>query len=273
MRARTLATTIAATAALAGSAALAPAAGAEPAVGITQTQVVNFDTATPGTATTVPLTGLVGSEVLRGIDRRPATGAVYGFGSKGRLYTIDPSTGVATPQAFAENLGTNGGFGVDFNPVVDRLRVVTDTDLNRRIDVTTGATTADLPLAYAAGDDNAGRDPKVNASAYSNNFAGAGATVLYGLDTSLETLVTQAPPNNGTLNTIGPLGIKAGGRNGFDISPTTGVAFAALRNADPSKLYRIDLGTGAATLLGTIGDGTLALDGLTILTAPPAPPA
>ena len=270
MRARSLRTTAIA-AALAASAALPAAASAEPAVGITTgapQQVVNFDTATPAAATTTPITGLVGSEILRGIDRRPVNGVIYGYGSKGRLYTLDASTGAATPTFMIGNFG-NGDYGVDFNPTVDRIRIVNDADANRRVDPNTGAVTVDGTLAYAAGDDNAGRNPKVNASAYTNNFAGAGATVLYGLDTSLSTLVTQAPPNAGTLNTIGPLGVNAGALNGFDISPTTGVAFAALRNADPSRLYRIDLGTGAATLVGPIGDG-LALGGLTITTAPAA---
>ena len=231
MKARSLRTTAIAAAALAATAALPAAASAEPAVGITSAapqQVVNFDTTSPGTATTTPILGLVGKERLRGIDRRPANGVVYGFGSEGRVYTLDPASGVAAAVSTPGPLGL-GDYGVDFNPVVDRLRVVTDADRNGRIDVTLGTLTNDLALSYAAGDVNAGRNPKVNASAYSNNFAGAGATVLYGIDTARDVLVTQAPPNDGKLNTIGALGINANVYNGFDISPTTGVPFAALR--------------------------------------------
>lgn len=274
MKARTLRSTAIA-AALAASAALPAAASAEPAVGITAPpaqQVVNFDTATPAAATTTPITGLVGKENLRGIDRRPVNGVVYGYGSQGRVYTLDPATGVATAVSMPGSLGADDDYGVDFNPVVDRLRVVTNADRNGRVDVTLGTLTNDLALNYAPGDVNAGRDPKVNASAYTNNFAGAGATVLYGIDTARDTLVTQAPPNSGTLNTIGRIGINARVRSGFDISPTTGIPFAALRNGGPSSLYRIDLGTGAATPLGAIGSG-LVLYGLTILTAPASPPA
>jgi Domain of unknown function (DUF4394) len=39
-----------------------------------------FDTATPGTMTAVPITGLGAGEAMYGIDRRPATGALYGLG-------------------------------------------------------------------------------------------------------------------------------------------------------------------------------------------------
>ena len=129
--------------------------------------------------------------------------------------------------------------------------------------------TIDGTLAYAAGDDNAGREPEGERLGVHEQLRRRGCHGPVRDRHGRDTLVTQAPPNNGTLNTIGPLGVNPGVRNGFDISPTTGVPFAALRNAGPSALYRIDLGTGAATPLGAIGSG-LILSGLTIVTAPPA---
>src|SRR4029079_18534350 len=95
-----------------------------------------FDSATPGTISTpVAITGLQTSETLVGIDVRPSDGLLYGVGSTSRLYTIHTVSGVATQVGtgtFAPALsGTN--FGVDFNPVTDRLRVVSDADQNFRL--------------------------------------------------------------------------------------------------------------------------------------------
>lgn len=250
--------------------ALAPPASAEPAAAITAAapqQVVRFDTATPAAATQVPITGLRAGEVLRGIDYRPANGMVYGWSNRGALYILDTDTGAAV-RTFQPLGPTDFRWGVDFNPVVDRLRLVNDGDFNYRLNVDTGMLTTDLPLAYAPGDDNEGADPEVAASAYTNNFAGTGATVLYGLDSKLDILVTQAPPNDGRLNTIGSLGVPFTFNNGFDVSGATAVPYAALTSGSASsRLYRVDLGTGAATLLGVIGDGSFRVGGLTILPA------
>src|SRR5262245_31683828 len=90
------------------------------AVGLTATgtQLVTFDTVTPGTVSApVSFTGLQSGETLLGIDYRPLTGVLYGLGSTSRLYTINPTTGAATQVGsgtFAVPLsGTN--FGFDFN--------------------------------------------------------------------------------------------------------------------------------------------------------------
>ena len=100
----------------------------------------------------------------------------------------------------------NGNFfGMDFNPTVDRLRIVSDTGQNLRVNVDTGAALVDGALQFAAGDPNAGTTPQVVAAAYSNNFGNAVSTTLYTLDLATQSLLTQAPPNAGTLNTIGSL--------------------------------------------------------------------
>lgn len=98
-------------------------------------RLVSFNRDTPGTArTTVSITGLQAGENLVGIDYRPADGLLYGVGSSGRIYTLNPETGAATLKStlaadssdtgapFTALAGTD--FGVDFNPVADRLRVV-----------------------------------------------------------------------------------------------------------------------------------------------------
>lgn len=221
-------------------------------------QLLRIDSATPGTvAATLAISGLQGGENILGIDFRPANGQLYGLGSNGRLYTINTATGAAT---FVSTLsvGLSGAsFGVDFNPVADRLRITSNTGQNLRTIVDTGAVTVDTGLAYAAGDVNFGQAPAVTGSAYTNSLAGALTTTLYGIDTARAVLVTQNPPNSGTLNTIGSLGVTPGSAVGFDIVPLSGQAFAALGGAVGgfSNLYSLNLSTGAATLIGAIGAG------------------
>ena len=55
------------------------------------------------------------------------------------------------------------------------------------------------------------------AGAYTNSWKGTKATTLYDIDAATGALVTQAPPNDGVLNTVGPLGIKLDGPVAFNI--------------------------------------------------------
>lgn len=86
-------------------------------------------------------------------------------------------------------------------------------------------------------------------------FAGATTTVLYGIDATRDVLVTQNPPNNGTLNTVGSLGVNASGIAGFDIAGCDNEGFVALTPAGETvaKLYKVNLATGAVRLVGSIG--------------------
>jgi hypothetical protein len=92
--------------------------------------LVTFNSSNPGTVNTIgPITGTGAS--LAGIDFRPATGQLYGLGFDSRVYLIDPNTGAATAIGLPGQFTLNGSnFGIDFNPVPDRLRVVSDADQN-----------------------------------------------------------------------------------------------------------------------------------------------
>ena len=236
---------------------------ATPIIGVVgQTTLIGFDSAAPGVVTsTLNLTGLNG-ELIRGIDTRPATGQLYALGQSGTLFTIDTVSGVATAIPGAVPVGFGDlDFGVGFNPVPDRLRVVTATDLNLRVDPTTGTTIADGNLAYAAGDPGANSNPLVTAIAYTNQVAGATTTTLYGIDVTRGTLVLQDPPNAGTLTTIGSLGVALfpnGFGIGFDIDAASGVAFASLTTLiGGNELHTVNLTTGTASLLGSFGPNTV----------------
>jgi len=242
------------------------------AVTVTNT-LLNFNPGAPGVINSARfINGLARGESVLGIDFRPANGRLYALTNANRLYTVDPTNGVATPVGDAPFTPALNGqsFGVDFNPVPDRIRVVSDTGQNLRLNPNNGAVAGvDGTLAFAAGDANAGQNPNVIGSAYTNNFAGATATTLYGIDSNLDALVTQgsvgsAPvsPNTGQLFTVGKLNVDTTGLVGFDIAPATNAAFASLtsQGANASQLYTINLATGAATLVGAIGGGRLIRD-------------
>jgi hypothetical protein len=245
-------------------------------VGLTSgDELVTFDSATPGTVSSpVEVTGLATSETLHGIDFRPATGQLFGLGSTGQLYTINRTTGAATAVGSTPLSITGAAFGVDFNPQVDRLRIVSEADQNVRAVPGTGAlASADPNLAYSTTDANTGANPNVVAAAYSNNLASTGATTLYGIDSTLNTLVTQGTaagvtpavsPNTGELFTVGALGVDVGDVGGFDVAESDGVAYAAFvpSGGSSSTLYTVNLSTGAATAVAAVGNN-LTLKGLT----------
>ena len=234
------------------------------------TQLVRIDSATPGTILgSVGLTGFPGSDnFLFGIDFRPADGLLYGRsgdgGVNGTTVQINTTTGAMTAIGGPTANGGGSFYGFDFNPVADRIRFVSNADTNRRFNPNDGAVLVDVDLAYAAADANFGANPGVTQVAYTNNVPGALSTTLYGIDFTTDTLVTIIPPNNGTLITVGSLGVNVPNFGGFDISGATGTAYAVFLVNNISGLYTINLATGGATFLGAIGDGSLAYEGLSV---------
>ncbi|CAN5761989.1 DUF4394 domain-containing protein [soil metagenome] len=239
-------------------------------------QIATFDSATPGTfGSNVTITGLMAGDRLVGIDRRPANGLIYGVGlngTTGRIYTINATTGVATLVSTigVQVNGTN--FGVDFNPTVDRLRLVSNLDQNLRINVDTGATLVDGNLAYAAGDTNQGANPNITAVAYSNNFGGAGTTILRDVDSSLDIVAIQNPPNDGTLNTALAFGFNATEIAAYDISGLTGTPYFAFVDASGSFSNLYFFSMEGLTLIGRVGNvNGFLVDGLAAPIGAPIP--
>ncbi len=232
----------------------------EPMVGLTtDNQLVRFGGATPGTLdSTTPITGLAGGESLLGIDYRPATLDLYGISNLNNVYTIDANTGAATLVATTDVAVNGNAYGVDFNPVPDRLRVVSDLTQNLRINPLTAAVLTDGALNYAVGDINELVVPTVVAAAYTNSIFGASITALYDIDSGINSLVQQNPPNDGDLITIGTLGVDTGNEAGFDISGRSSVAYAALSTQldGTSVFYTVDLDTGKVRMVGIVGNVT-----------------
>lgn len=208
----------------------------------------------------VAISGLMQNEQVRGIDFRPATGQLYAVGSFNNLYVINTDSGAATRVGagpFAPG-ASGSSFGFDFNPTIDRIRYVSDANQNLVLNPNDGTSTQVTSLFYDASDVNAGMDPNVVGSAYTNSFMNATSTQLYGIDSALDVLVTQAN-SAGTLMTVGSLGVDVNDSLSFDISGATGIAYATVQSNDLSRstFWMIDLSTGEATMLGEIGGGAL----------------
>jgi Domain of unknown function (DUF4394) len=146
--------------------------------------LVSFNPATPSVGTSIPVTGLMPLETLVGIDVRPANGVIYALGvdaaaDTATLYTISPLTGVATIvgplSGLSGSLITASGYGFDFNPVADRIRVTTDTTgLNFRIDPDTASVVNDTGITPVGS--------FISGAAYTNNEMNSVVTTLYTLD-------------------------------------------------------------------------------------------
>ena len=237
------------------------------------------------------LSGLQAGEEILGIDYRVAKGVLFALGragSQSRLYTVNTSSGAVSPVgsvALAVTL-TGSEFAFDFNPVADRIRVVSNTGQNLRLHPDTGAVVdanpnepgiqldgnpayPDIaPQAYsnANADINAGKIPAIVGAGYTYNKLNDKITTNYAIDANTESLVMQGSkegvtpvvsPNTGKLFTVGKLGAGPFVRASFDIADTTGAAFVAVTRANgvASKLYLVNLDTAGTTFLGTIGGG------------------
>ncbi len=200
-----------------------------------------FDPASPSSAVSKPIMGLQSGEMVLGIDFRPLNGQIYALGSTGRIYTLNASSGMAMLAGTLTIPLSGTAFGFDFNPVVDQIRIVSNTGQNLRFIAATGVTAMDSQLNPGA--------PAITAAAYTNNFAGATTTMLLDIDTNMDRLFQQTPPGAGTLVDKGPLNVNAEATNGFDIGGTSGMAYAALTSGGTTRMYMINLESGAAKVL------------------------
>ncbi|MDN3585075.1 DUF4394 domain-containing protein [Pedobacter aquatilis] len=213
--------------------------------------IFNHLSTTP-TIITKPITGIQTGETILGIDMRPINGQIFALGSTSRIYTINASSGVAA-AVNANPLTTllaGTQFGFDFNPSVDRIRIVSNTGQNLRFNPADGTVIVDgsISLSTAA----------VTGSAYTNNVAAAASTVLYNIDSTGDRLYKQDPPNAGTLVDVGALGINVEAANGFDIGSTSGIAYGLFTVGTTQRVYTVNLTTGAATALGTVSTSARA---------------
>jgi hypothetical protein len=191
---------------------------------------------------------LAGGASLVAFDVRPADGRLYGVTPEGAIVVVDPKTGAWDKVSqLSEMLPPGVAVSVDFNPVADRMRILTSTGLSLRVNVQDGKATVDGALRFADTDANAGATPRVVAAGYTNSVAGAKETTLYDVEMSRGVLVRQAPPNDGILAAIGALGLHDDGPVAFDIwSDGAGANAGWLLSG--GRLHRVDLMTGATSM-------------------------
>jgi hypothetical protein len=224
-------------------------------------ELLRFNAGTPGRIEQrLRLAGLQPGERLVGLDFRVARGVLYALTSGGRLLTIDTADGATRPVGNAPAIPLAGTrFGFDFNPAADRIRVVSDTGQNLRLHPDTGALAAEDPKLAAAGG-----PASAVAAAYTYNKRDDKLTTNYALDLARGWLLTQGSlegaqpvvsPNTGRLFEVGALGTGALDDAAFDIADIDNTALAALRQGGRTRLFRIDLATGRAALVGTVDRG------------------
>jgi len=208
--------------------------------------LIIFDPTDPTDRVNKTTSGINSGDIIVGIDLRPANGQLFAMGSNGRLYAVNTASGVFTPIGGIFPTPLSGTeFGFDFNPQVDRIRVVSNNRQNLRLNPNDGS------IAGVDGMINPGT-PAITAAAYTNNFPGTSSTVLYVIDAAAGKLYRQ-DPNPGTLTEVGGLGNTFTGSNGFDIGGRTGDAWALLTNSGTTSVYSINLTTGRAERKGNLG--------------------
>lgn len=234
---------------LAASTALSGAALAMPAIGLVgDSTLVMFDTESREVSGTMEISGIDG---LSGIDVRPADKMLYGVTLSGEVVIIDTASGAATVKStLSEMLPSYEGAIVDFNPVADRLRLMSTDGTNHRVNVDDGMVTVDGSLAFEDADMHAGEAPNIVEAAYINSYGKPDSTAMYDIDATIHGLIQQISPNDGTLAAIGKLGVE-GSAYAFDIATTEDLTNTAFLVAD-NVLHTVDLESGAAEALGPI---------------------
>jgi len=227
--------------------------------------LLNFWSDAPGTIINAySINGVQNAEEIRGIDYW--NGTIYGLGSFGELYTINPNNGVATMVGSGFGVVPNGAsFGADNGPA--GYVVVSGSGQNLLVNRNTGVATVQPSLAYAAGDPNFGVRPRVDALAYDDATG-----KWYALDSLANSLATF-DPTTGVLNTIGANGIDVARFNGLDISSDTGIMYLGTpaASSDPqANLYTVNEANGSVTLVGQIDYPTAdtLIRGLTVVPVP-----
>jgi ribosomal protein L24E len=232
----------------------------------TKAKVVVFDTENPGSATVLREVELGGPAPVVGVDFRPGTLDAY------LLVQTSGTTLALVKSDIAGNTTTIGtvtlttaasAFGMDFNPVVDRIRLITNAGESYRINPDTAETTKDTNVPAGMG-----------GAAYTNPVKGATVTTLFDINYANDTLFRQGgvdgadpSPNSGTVTSIGALGENLSLNFGFDIAKSgTALVAGQLEGSTSSVLLAINLATGDATNLGRLdSDATNGIQAFSII--------
>lgn len=227
-------------------------------------KLVEFYSLNPGTIlSTQDIEGLQPGESILGLDYRPSRPEEFGsyaLGSTGRLYRM------ASETATQIGLGTfsvpldGTDFGFDFDPVTDRIRVVSNTGQNFRIDPDTGTVVDGDPDAPGVQPDTPlnPNSPHVVAIAYTDSPAGSLQGALAGLDATLDSVVRIGAPGDpasadaGTVTQLSTGATGDTGASGFDWSQRDNIGYASVVVGGQSQLLRVTP-QGRPFTVGVIG--------------------
>lgn len=237
----------------------------------TDNQLITYTVGPPAQEkSSVVITGLKEpGEVIASIDLNPKDGLIYGISNKGRMYTINPETGAATPVSTTafNPMPTGTIYGMDFNTKTGLFRLVTNAGENMTVSPVTGAiVSVDQKLTPGS--------TIINSVAYTNGTSSSPTASMYDISTSDGKVYVQ-DDMKGTLRAVGSTTLVIQDEGGFDISKDNTYGLAVLNAGalykDPSdpqglntatayRLYHIDLRTGKATSFGSVRP----LNGMTI---------
>ncbi len=228
-------------------------------------ELYRFDSADPSSAI---LLGTISQPGIVDIDFHAANGLLYGLTSSGSAYNINIANGAAT-LLFAPGTTLSGIQNFDFNPAVDRMRLVGSGNANYRL-VPDFITAPSAPGAAGTvlidGFYGVPTGVDIVANAYTNAFdTPAGdpaphATTLYSIGSDGQLYIHSVGPEFNTMTAVGTLGFTIDSPVGFDISATN-EAFLS----HGSDFYSVDLATGATTSIGSLG---VELRGIAIIPEP-----
>jgi len=229
----------------------------------TDNQLITYTVGPPAQEkSSVPITGLKEpGEMIVSIDMNTKDGLLYGVSDKGRLYTIDPVTGAATPVSTTafNPMPTGSIYGMDFNTKTGLFRLVTNAGENMTISPTTGSiVSVDQKLTPSS--------TVINSVAYTSATSSSPTANMYDISISDGKVYVQAD-SKGMLSPIGSTNLLIQDEGGFDISKDNTYGLAVLKASDlykdPSdptganttvdyRLYYIDLKSGDATAMGSV---------------------
>lgn len=206
----------------------------------------SFDSATPGSFAPI---GTPGSGIVD-IDFRGSNGLLYGIAGSGNTFSINTSTGASTLLSTPATALNGSVSGFDVNPAADRFRVVTNSatgDNNYRL----SSPGSDTNVVTVDGRFSTPISVTILDVAYTNPFSGVLGTALFSIGTDNNLYSHSVGPGFNTMNLVGGLGIMVGSDIAFDISGSGTGNIGYL--ASGTNFYAINLSTGAATSVGTLG--------------------
>lgn len=211
---------------------------------------ITIDNRTGAVLSRSAITGLAAGETVVDADYRHADGRIWILSSASKLYSVDNATNVATERStLSTGLAVGATYAIDFNPQVDRLRVIGSNNDNWAVNVENGAVTVNTALTGPA-------NFEVTHSAYTDTFVPATgrATALFNLDVTNNVLYGQNPANNGVQTLQASLGVDPTDIIGFDLPVDRTTGLAPMVVTGQLALYSINTSAtaNAATKLGNI---------------------